>query len=339
MGSYIHRGVIKTNGLVDTSVSITDTSKLRVSPSDDGFKLNTTEIGNFEWWYFDIIDLQTGCMLKIAAHLGTDPLRRKIFPQLAVTIKTPVKKQTLIRPYSLGDFMASSDYCDVKLKNDFHAFIESSGKNNLYHLMVNINEFKANITFISEIEGWKPLGDKVKMEIGRKKGTFFWIIPVPKAKVFGEFYFGDKKYEFKEAFGYHDHNYWEVNIDGKLFVDEVISKWHWGRFITKDYSIIFMNTKLRRRSIKSLMIAREEKIIHSSNNLIDVSEDKLKKDGEIKTLYPARITIRSAEKDNLFKMTLDSKEVIEKRDLLEGVNPFIRWLIKLLVSRQGDSYV
>ena len=32
-------------------------------------------------------------------------------------------------------------------------------------------------------------------------------------------------------------------------------------------------------------------------------------------------------------MILSSKEILDKRDLLEGVNPFIRWLIKLLVSK------
>jgi len=32
-------------------------------------------------------------------------------------------------------------------------------------------------------------------------------------------------------------------------------------------------------------------------------------------------------------MILHAKEVIEKRDLLEGTNPFIAWLIKLFVSR------
>jgi hypothetical protein len=32
-------------------------------------------------------------------------------------------------------------------------------------------------------------------------------------------------------------------------------------------------------------------------------------------------------------MKLNSKEVIEKRDLLKGINPFIGYLIKALVSR------
>jgi hypothetical protein len=81
------------------------------------------------------------------------------------------------------------------------------------------------------------------------------------------------------------------------------------------------------------MIARGNKIIHSSNNLISISEAKFKKDMEIQTLYPSQITVRSTEKNALFKMKLNSKEVIEKRDLLKGINPFIGYLIKALVSR------
>lgn len=330
---YIHKGTVKTNGFVDPSQSITDTSKLRVLPSDDGFQLTDSEKGNFEWWYFDVIDSNTGCILKLVAHLGTDPLRRRFFPQVAISIRTPTKIQSFIRPYSLRDFSASSDFCDVRMKDEFHAFVESPGKDNLYHLTVNINGFSANLTFIPEIEGWKPLGDKVNINIGRKKGAFSWIIPVPRAKVVGEFSLGKEKYELKEAFGYHDHNYWKVDVRKKLFMDDVISKWYWGRFLSKDYTIIFMDTYVMGHPIKSLMIAKQDKIIHSSNNLIEVFADEMKKDDQIKTLYPSRITIKSVEENNPFQMILKSKEIIEKRDLLQGVNPFIKWLIKLLVAK------
>lgn len=333
MKSYTHKGVVKTNGFVDTSKLITDASHLKVSPEDDGHKLVTSEIGNFEWWYFDVIDVKNSCILKLIVHLGTDPLRRKFFPQLAVTIITPAKKETFLKLYSLGDFTASKDHCDVKLGNNFHALVESSREHSLYHVIVNINEFKADITFIVEIDGWKPLGDKVNMEIGRKKGTFFWVIPAPKAKVVGELTVSKEKYKLEEAYGYHDHNYWEVDVKRKLFMDEIISKWYWGRFLTKDYAVIFMKTFFRKHSIRSLMIAKGNRIFHSSNNLISISEDNFKKDAEIQTLYPTQLTVRSTEKNNLFTMKLDSKEVIEKRDLLEGINPFIGYLIKAFVSR------
>ena len=103
--------------------------------------------------------------------------------------------------------------------------------------------------------------------------------------------------------------------------------------MSKDYTIIFMETNVREHPFKSLLIAKQDTIIHSSNNLIEVSANELKKDEETKTFYPSRITIKSIEEDNPFQMTLQSKEIIDKRDLLDGINPFIKWLIKLLVSR------
>lgn len=333
MTPYIHRGVVKANGVVDTSELITDTSRLKVLPSDDGYHLITPEAGNFEWWYFDVIDLEMDCTLKIIAHLGTDPLRRRFFPQLAVSVKTPTKKQSLIKPYSLEDFNASTDFCDVKLKNEFHAFVEPGDKSNLYHLSVSINEFSADLTFIGEIEGWKPLGDGVRIEIAGKKGTYSWIVPVPKARVVGWFWLGNEKYKLEKAVGYHDHNYWEADGNKKLFIDDAISKWYWGRTVAKDYTIIFMDTYLRRHAIKSIMIAKGDKIIHSSNNLIEVLVDEFKDDDDLKTSYPAKLTIRSLDEDNPFQMILTAKEVIDKRDLLEGTNPAIKWLIKLLLAK------
>ena len=333
MNSYIHKTGIKTSRLADPSLQITDATELEVFPSDDSFQLINSEKGNFEWWYFDIIDLDIDCILKLVAHLGTDPLRRRFFPQIAISIKTPTHRQALIKHYSLKDFSASTEFCDVRLKDEFHAFLKSPTRDDFYHLTVNVDDFRAELTFICEIEGWKPLGNNVKIKMGKKEGIFYWVIPAPKAKVVGEFCIGNKRYELKEALGYHDHNYWQVDVRNKLFMDDVVSKWYWGRFLSKDYTIIFMNTYLRKYPIKSLMIARGDKIIHSSNNLIEVFANGFEKDDEIKTLYPSRITINSVEEDNPFQMILNSKEIIDKRDLLEGVNPFLKWLIKLFISK------
>ena len=330
---YTHKGIVETNGFVDPSQTITDPSKLRVSPVDDSFQLVDPKTGDFEWWYFDIIDSSTCCIVKLVAHLGTDPLRRRCYPQVAVSVRTPTKRQSFIRPHSLSDFRASRDRCDVSIRDEFHAVVESPSTDNRYHVTADINGFRADVTFIPEIEGWKPLGDAVEITSGRKKAAFSWIIPVPKAKVVGEFSLGKEKYELNEALGYHDHNYWQVGGREKLFMDDAISQWCWGRFLSKECTVIFMETHLREHPITSLMIANQDTIIHSSNNLIEVFTDEVKKDGEIKTFYPSSITIKSVEKGNPFQMTLRSEEIIDKRDLLEGVNPIIRWLIKLLVSR------
>ena len=333
MKGYIHKGIVKTDGFVDLSQSITDPSKMKVSPIDDSFRISYLEKGNFEWWYFDVIDSNTGCALKLVAHLGTDPLRKKILPKIAISVKTPTERQSFIKSHSLNDFNASRDLCDVRIGDEFHAFVESRFQGNLYRVTVKMNEFYGEVAFVPEIEGWKPLGDTINVTKGRKKGAFSWVVPVPRAKVEGEFSLGKKKYVIKEAVGYHDHNYWEVDVRNKLFMDDAISKWYWGRFFSRNYTIIFMKTYIKRHPITSLMIAKHDEIISSSNNLINIFEDEMKFDEEIKTLYPSKITIQSVEEDNPFQMTLLSREILDRRDLLDDLNPVIRWLIKRLFSR------
>ena len=331
MKGYVHRGVVQKNGVVDTLQSINDALALRVSPEDDRFHLTGPEIGNFEWWYFDVLDANSGCALKIVAHLGTDPLRRRFFPQVTVSVRTPAKKYSFVKHYSLEDFSASSAFCDVRIQEDFHA--QSRDEDERYHLEASIDRFRCKFTFVREIEGWKPLGNSVRVERKGRRGTFCWIIPVPKARVMGEFSLGNERYVLDEAFGYHDHNYWEAGPGKKLYMDDVLSHWHWGRFLSRDDTIVFMDTYLKKAPIRSIMIGRGDKIIHSSNNLIDVSFNDLKEDEQIKTSYPSKILVRSLEENNPFQMILTSKEMVDKRDLLEGLNPFLAWLIKLLISK------
>ncbi len=333
MKAYIHRGVISTNGIVDTNRSISDPSALRVLPSDDRFHLNNTEVGNFEWWYFDIIDSQKKVVLKIAVHLGTDPLRRRFFPQLAIAVKTPNTRKAFSKPYSLGDFQASRSVCDIRLKDEFHLSHESSAHKDGYLLSIDLEAFKGSFTFFSQIEGWKPLGNEVHLTKGRKKAAFSWIIPVPQARVVGEFACSSVEYRLDGASGYHDHNYWSVGTKDKLFIDDVVSKWYWGRISADDYAAVFMETYFKERSVRSFMLAKDNTITHSSNDLIEVSLGGFRKDWKIKASYPSEIAIRSAEEKSPFQAILKAKELIDRRDLLEGVNPLVKFLIKRLLSR------
>jgi hypothetical protein len=311
----------------------TDPSASKISPSDDGFHLSTPEIGDFEWWYFDIYYPDTNCTLKVVAHLGTDPLRRRFYPQLVVSISSPTEKQTFIKVYALDDFTASTDFCDVRLSNELHAYVDPSNKANLYHISVNVDGLKANLDFDGCLEGCKPIGAEVKAEKGNKEGTFFWAIPLPKAKVTGDFSIGTRKYAIREGLGYHDHNYWKVGCKHKLFMDDIISKWYWGRCFAEDYTIIFMDTYCHGEQIKSLVVAKGNNAIHCSNGSIDVSVSDFKKDGQLNTSYPARIMIESIVENEPFQMILQSKGLTDRRDLLEDINPIARWLIRFFVSK------
>lgn len=310
-----------------------DPSESKVSPPDDGYHLSTPEIGDFEWWYFDVHDPATDCTLKVIAHLGTDPLRRRFHPKLVVSSSSPAEKQTFIKAYALEDFTASTEFCDVKLSNEFHAYVDSAKKTSLYHILINVGGLRANLDFDGGVEGCKPIGTEVEAEKGNKRGTFFWAIPLPKAKVSGEFSIGSRKYVIRKGLGYHDHNYWKVDREHKLFMDDVISKWYWGRCFAEDYTIIFMDTHFHGGQIKSLFIAKGSNIIHCSNSQIEISASDFKKDGQLNTSYPARIAIESIVENEPFQMILRSKDLTERRDLLEDINPIARWLMRSFVSR------
>jgi hypothetical protein len=325
----MHQGVIKKNGIVDKSQVIKDASVLQTKAADDGLHLNNFEVGNFEWWYFDIIDPETNCVLKIVIHLGTDPLRRLFFPQIAVSVKTPADKLAVSKIFNLNEFTAAHDRCNIKIAEKFRCYVEK----NDYFIWVDMPEFSGEFSFESSLLGWKPLGNEITLERNKRSAAFGWIIPVPKATVNGNFIFKGKKYYLKNANGYHDHNFWKVEPTKKLFIDTVISKWYWGRFQAGDYTIIFMNTQFRNNQISSLYFSDGNKLLHSSNNFLQFFIKSQKMNRELKCLYPDKSIIKLSEEPETLNLVLRTKEVIDRRDLLTGVNPILRLLIKTLVSK------
>ena len=95
MKPYIHKNPILPNARVDYGESITDFSKLQPVPSHDASHIDLPVPGDFEWWYFDIVDAKTGCLLKMVLHLGTDTYRTRFFPRVALSIKTPQIKHSV----------------------------------------------------------------------------------------------------------------------------------------------------------------------------------------------------------------------------------------------------
>jgi len=327
--SLSHIGVVKENGFVDTSQFISDPEKFTTTRADDGKHVDNFEIGNFEWWYFDVFDPKVNCMLKLVVHLGTDPLRRKIFPQIAISVGTQSLSKTISIPGELDAFYAARDKCDVRINDKFYAF--SSG--NKYHLTIDTGDFKGEFEFLSQLPGWKPLGDEVNIAKEKKSAQFGWFIPVPKALVNGKFELNGKQYILQDALGYHDHNFWKVGNNKKLYLDDVISKWYWGRFFDGEYTIIIMDTFFRNASLRSLLLAKGDTIIHSSNNLISVTVSAKIHDKILKVAYPSRISVKSIGEKFQVKLTIQSIKVVDRKDLLQGIHPLFTWLIKKIVAK------
>ena len=332
MKGYIHKGKVCDNGYVSASEVISDHAVLKVVPPDDGLHMKEPVIGNFEWWYFDITDIKNKILLKIVVHIGTDPLKTSIFPQLALSIGVPGESDYLTRRYTLSDLTASADVCRIQIKNELEIRVEHHPQT-AYFIMVNLPEFFAELHLVSEIEGWKPAGNRVRYHKSGRAADFMWIIPSPKAKVRGYFTFRGIRRDFENVIGYHDHNYFLVKGKRPLYLDQTVKKWYWGKCYCGDYTLIFMDTRFLTTSLRSLFVARKDEIIHSSNNLAELKIEDSRYDTILGAVYPSSLSVCLKDDAASIKVFLESSEIIDRKDLLEGVPSLLKWMIKKLIAK------
>lgn len=319
------------NGAVDLTRVITDSKVLTLSPEDDGLQIVDYAKGDFEWWYFDINDLKSGCFLKIVLHVGTNPLRTRVFPQIAISVNTPECVVSLSYPFVIEELKADTKQCSISVMDVLKIWAVNND-HLTYFIKIEIPGFKCNFKFTAEIEGWKPFGEKIPYQSGRKKVDFSWIIPIPKARVEGDFFFKNKQYNLIGATGYHDHNYVKPNRKNPLHLDDLATKWYWGKCYSGNYTVIFADIHCTTNRTLCLMVAEKDKIIHSSNNLIDCSILSFGFDDEVKVKYPAVLRIKSLDVNFPFQADFDFDKILDRKDLLESVNPALKFFIKKLIA-------
>ena len=271
-------------------------------------------------------------MLKIVVHLGTDPLRRDFFPTLALSIRTPEATRAIEIRYCLKDFHADKNSCDVRLGEDCHIYSDSDHPGS-YHIDINISEFRASLIFKRVVPVWVPPVHKIKAHKGNRHSEFFWNVLQPRSIVDGSFEYNNISYTLNDAIGYHDHNYWQLNSAKGLFMEEVITRWHWGKCVAGPFTIIFMETWMFGEKVKSIMVSEHDKIVYSTDKDLTIKVHNEILYAPLKSKYPSHITIQISNEHFPLELVLNSKGVIESKDLLKGVNPLIAWLIKRLVAR------
>jgi hypothetical protein len=301
-------------------------------PANDGYLLDSERIGNFEWWYFDCIDIQNNCMLKIVVHLGTDPLRKSFFPTLAISIKTPEATRAIEFKYNLKDFHADKNGCDVRLKQDCHIYSDSDNSG-YYHIDIDIPEFRASLIFKQTVPVWVPPAHKIKALKGNRHSELFWKVLQPRSIVDGSFEYSNISYTLNDAIGYHDHNYWQLNSKHGLFMDEVITRWFWGKCVAGPYTVIFMETWMSGVKVKSIMVSEHDKIMYSTDKNLTITVNKEMLHAPLKSKFPTQITIQINNEGFPLELILNCEELIESKDLLREVNPLIAWLVKSFVAR------
>lgn len=330
--AYTHSGKALINGAVDTSQILTDAQELTVLLEDDGLQIDGFKKGDFEWWYFDVFDQPSGYFLKIVLHIGTDPLRTRIIAQLAISVNTPEKSESLLHRFSISEMKADAQQCNISVGNRIKIWAESGGQLR-YFVKVDIAGFKCDFRFISEIEGWKPFGKKIPYQLGKREVDFSWVVPVPGARVEGDFFFKDKNYTLTGATGYHDHNYIKPDRKFPLYMDDLVTRWYWGKCSAGRFTIIFGDVHSRTKRILPLMIAEDNKIIHSSNNLVKCSVLSYSYDSLVKAQYAASLNLKSIDENFPFQAEFESVKILDHRDLLEGINPILKFLIRKLIAK------
>jgi hypothetical protein len=301
-------------------------------PENDGYLLDSERVGNFEWWYFDCIDTRNDCMLKIVVHLGTDPLRRRFFPTLAISMKTPETTRAIEQRYGLEDFRAEKNRCDVRLRKDCHIYADRDLPGN-YHLDINIAGFHAALIFKQPEPFWVPPVHRIRASKGRRHSEFFWSVPQPGSIVEGSFKCNNTGYALSNAIGYHDHNYWQLNSKQGLFIEEVITRWCWGKCVAGPYTVIFSKTLMGGVEVKSIMVSNGEKTEYGIGENLTITTSREIMHVPLRSTYPLRISIQFQSEDLPLELVLNCKGLVESKDLLKGVNPFIARLIKRLVAK------
>jgi|GEM_PF-1281237 hypothetical protein len=329
---YTHKGKALINGVVDRDQVLTDPKELAVLPEDDGIQIKDYKRGDFEWWYFDIFDKGSGCFLKIVMHIGTNPFRTSIISQLAISVTTREKSVSFLYPFDVSEMKADSQRCNISVGDNIKILAEY-GEYVHYLVKTDIAGFKCDFRFISEIEGWKPFGKNIQYRSGRKEVDFSWVIPVPGARVEGGFSFEKKEYTFTSAVGYHDHNYVKPGRKDPLFMDDLVNRWLWGKCHTGRVTLIFGDVQCRTSRILPMMVAENNRIIHSSNNLIDCSIKSSCFDNLLKVNYPYSLKIKSLDAHFHFEAEFEAEKVTDRRDLLEGLNPVMKFMINRLVAK------
>ncbi len=329
---YSHKGIAIENGKTEYRILPEGSPELLILPVDDALHIQDPVKGDFEWWYFDVFEARSEIFVKIVFHIGTDPLRTRVYPQLAVSVNIAGVSGSFTRTYRPDEISSSISSCDISADPGIR--IRSvQGKTLRYTLDISLKEFRCSLTFTSITEGWKPLGNSVFHQWGRRKSEFAWTIPVPEARVTGELEYKNRVLSLSGATGYHDHNYIKVDREHPLHLDNLVTEWIWGKCYAGRFTLIFMDTRFRSGRITSVMLAEHHRIIHSSNNLLNLRVHSKDYDRTLKAGYPRKLIMELREKDLRFDLVLDAETKADKRDLLEGVNPFMSWLIKTFLAR------
>lgn len=293
-----------------------------IQPEEDA--LHPLDEENYvEHWYFDA-RLENG-YLVVGFLWASEMTTHK--PAMELHIYRPSgEKVGVTRSFEESDLRASEDKCEVWVgRNHAYAVYPEDGGFPVYHLFLSEGDLEADLTFHSEIPGWKPGGGKT---LYGDEGFFAWVVAVPRARVEGRIRIGDEDVPVK-GIGYHDHN-WET-----ADLKRVISYWYWGRIYAEDFTVLYAYVKTNRRfgevASKPMMLAYKDRILYSTGEM-NLEDSLYVFNGTANREYPRLLEIDVPEKMSL---RLEVKDVIDAHDFLQDMNPVLKWGVNLFIGRPG----
>ncbi len=278
----------------------------------------------FEHWYFDA-HLEGGYV--VVGFLQTSELiHRKPGVELHVYMPSG-KKLSVIKEYPQSEVRASQEKFDVWIGHNHGQVDWSSGDilpQHHFHLAEGNLEF--DLTYYSEIPGWKPGGGKT---IYGDLGYFAWVVPVPRARVEGTVRIGEQVIQAR-GIGYSDHN-WGTVADMR----KVVSCWYWGRLYAEDFTLLYayvMTThRFSHECSKPLMLAHRGEIILSTGEM-SLTEGPCVFHPRANRDYPSWLKM---EVPGRLTLELKVREIIDADDLIKDFNPFLKWVVNKFIARPG----
>jgi hypothetical protein len=274
-----------------------------------------------EWWYFDA-RLDDGHVV-VGFIQASELMSGK--PGIELHIYKPSgEKLSVVKKFSDSDLRASDEKCDAWVgKNHCYAEFPEGGGLPTHYLHISEDGMEADLTFTSELPGWKP--GKGLTRYG-DRGYFGWVVPIPRSKVTGTVKFEGKTLEAK-GIGYHDHNV--VTADMR----RILSFWYWGRLYTDDFTCLYAYVRTQKRfanaASKPLMLAYKDKIIMSTGEVV-MKDSDFAFDKTANREYPNRLLLEVPDQLSLeFKV----KRIIDCGNLLKEMghpiilNPATRWVV------------
>lgn len=270
----------------------------------------------YEWWYCDA-QFDNGYSCVIVYHWLCGFLKPRI-PTVTKNIYTPdggnISSGKAFQP---GECSASEDKCDVKLGESYIC-----QKGNTYEIYAPGKKSGAHLVFKRLLPGWKPKGTGYLYDKNRQKQG--WLVPVPRAEVTGKLIVDGKEINVK-GFGYHDHNWSNVNMYDSF------RSWFWGRLHHPEYTLIYYYlypTRSNEPVESRLYLAKGDRVILTPDNF-HLEATGAQTEPVTGIPVPRKLSIQAKNGDTALKFEVAAHDIFDCNQLtLMAPWPVYYWRFK-----------